>query len=208
MASNYSKLDLKSFKTRLGEDAYKNATGARRGVGKSEMTADEKEKAYKAINAHFGVESKPVPAPKAKRVAKAVPAKSAATKTTRTAGRAKKTAAKKTAGRGRKASDSEAAPALDQHNELANLQAAADATRSAMAGLTEAAHLDATLDVKASAQQGADILKNAIARIHEIVGELPSSSPATLSEPPAADVPSDEEEDDSEEGEDEEEAAE
>lgn len=192
MASNYSKLDLRSFKTRLGEDAYKNATGARRGVGKSEMTAEEKDAAYKAINKHFGVESKPVPAPKAKRVAKAAkvaPVK-AATKTARTAGRAKKTAAKKTSGRGRKASDSEAAPALDQHEELANLQAAADATRSAMAGLKDAAHLDATLDVKASAQQGFAILQNAIARIHEIVGDLP----APIVEAPIVEADPDEDE--------------
>lgn len=55
MASNYTKLDLKKiFKTRLTDGHYTNATGARRGVGKSEMTDDEKKKSYKAIDDHFG----------------------------------------------------------------------------------------------------------------------------------------------------------
>mgnify|MGYP006327506837 CR=1 FL=1 len=39
MASNYVKLDLKTFKARITDNHYANATGARRGVGKSEMKA-------------------------------------------------------------------------------------------------------------------------------------------------------------------------
>lgn len=181
MASNYSKLDLKSFKERLGAAHYKNATGARRGVGKSEMSDDEKSKAYKVIDTHFNVEAAPKAAAKtvakkavAKKTApKAAPA--AAVKTGRGAGRGKKTAAKKTSTRGRKAADAEGAPATsteqdDHRNELANLHAGAEATRSAMTGLVQAAGIDGTIDVKAGAREGAALLQRSISRISSILG--------------------------------------
>lgn len=187
MASNYSKLDLKSFKERLTAKHYKDATGARRGVGKSEMSADDKSAAYTAINRHFGVEAKPakaVGAPKAKRA----PAKRAATvksaaKVARGAGRAKRTttAKKGTSARGRKAADAEGAPAA---RELADLQAGTAATQSAMAGLAAAAELDPKLDVRAAAQHGAEILQHSIERIGKILGHKTAEPTAPASAPP------------------------
>lgn len=201
MASNYSKLDLKGFKERLGAKHYANATGARRGVGKSEMSEPDKASAYTAINKHFNVEAAPkASAPKAKRT----PAKkTAAVKTTvtkvRVTGRAKRTAAKKTpSARGRKGADAEGAPA---QQELADLLAGADATRQALAGLGEAADIDGSIDVKTAARRGADILQRSIERISQILDPrlprhdqepvAPPSSPA-----PAAPEPEDDEEDD------------
>lgn len=196
MASTYSKLDLKGFKERLANKQYKDATGARRGVGKSEMSDDDKKKAHAAINAHFGVEA--APAAKAGGVkAKRGPAKkTAAVKTagtkTKGAPRAKRAAsAKKTASaRGRKTADAEGAPATQ---ELADLQAGTAATRDALTGLAAAAELDPGLDVRGAVQRGASILDQSITRIGEILGhpkaEPSTPPPAPSSEPePAAEA--------------------
>ena len=167
MASNYTKLDLKTFKTRLADGHYANATGARRGVGKSELTDDEKKKAYKAIDEHFGTSSEPAPkAAGTKRTAKAVaktPVKA------RGAGRGKR-AAKAGSTRGSK-TVAEAAPAASQ--ELADLHTGAQATRESLAGLASASELDSELDVKLAAQRGAKILQHSIDRIGELLGIAP-----------------------------------
>lgn len=175
MASNYTKLDLKTFKTRLADGHYANATGARRGVGKSELTDDEKKKAYKAIDEHFGTSSEPAPkAAGTKRTAKAAPkapAKAVA-KTpvkARGAGRGKR-AAKAGSTRGSK-TVAEAAPAASQ--ELADLHTGAQATRESLAGLASASELDSELDVKLAAQRGAKILQHSIDRIGELLGIAP-----------------------------------
>lgn len=176
MASTYSKLDLKGFKERLTAKHYANATGARRGVGKSEMSDADKTSAYAAIDKHFGVEAKP--AKTSAVTAKRQPAKrttaavKGATAKPKTAARAKKTSAKKTSARGRKAADADGAPATQ---ELADLHAGASATQAAMAGLATASELDPGLDVKASVQQGAEILQHSINRIGELLGHNPKS---------------------------------
>ena len=205
MASNYSKLDLKGFKERLGAKHYANATGARRGVGKSEMSEADKASAYAAINKHFNVEAAPkASAPKAKRTPakKTAAVKTPATKA-RGTGRAKRTAAKKTtSAKGRKGADAEGAPAAQ---ELADLLAGADATRQALAGLGEAADIDGSIDVKTAARRGADILQRSIERISQILEPrlpavpepvAPPSSPTPVAPAPA---PEDEEEEDDDE---------
>lgn len=200
MASNYSKLDLKGFKERLSAKHYANATGARRGVGKSEMSEADKASAYTAINKHFNVEASPkASAPKAKRVVakKAAAVKTPATKA-RGAGRAKRGPAKKTtSAKGRKGADAEGAPATQ---ELADLLAGADATRQALAGLGEAADIDGSIDVKTSARRGADILQRSIERISQILEPRLPSVPEPVAPPsspaPAAPEPEDDEEDD------------
>jgi hypothetical protein len=194
MASNYTKLDLKAFRLRLTEGHYTNATGARRGVGKSEMTEDEKKKAYKAINEHFGdtsataAEAQKEPA---KRVAKttaktaAKPVAKAGAK--RTAGRAKR-GAKAGSTRGNKPA-AEVAPAASQ--ELADLRIGAQATRDSLAGLASASELDPGLDVKLAVQRGAKVLQHSIDRIGELLGitsevvELPEGE--ALNEAPSSD---------------------
>jgi len=60
----YTKMTLDGFKQKLKAGEYKDATGARRGAGKAELTEDEKAQARKAIDKHFGVESAPQAAPK------------------------------------------------------------------------------------------------------------------------------------------------
>ena len=51
----YEPLTFTKFKMQLGENHYDNVSGARRAVGKAtSFTADEKEKAYKLVNAQFG----------------------------------------------------------------------------------------------------------------------------------------------------------
>lgn len=185
MASNYTKLDIKTFKTRLTEGHYANATGARRGVGKSEMNDDEKKKAYKAIDDHFG--TTPAAAPKAagaKRVAKVTAKAVVKTGAKRTAGRAKRTV-KAGSGRGSKPA-TESAPAASQ--ELADLHTGAQATREALAGLASASELDGELDVKLTAQRGAKILQHSIDRIGELLGIAPEASEPAESEP-ANDAP-------------------
>ena len=184
MASNYSKLDLKSFKTRLTSGHYDNATGARRGVGKSEMSDDEKKKAYKAIDDHFPDAAKAAPkAPStAKRPAKASAKAVAKPAAKRGAARAKRTS-KTASAKGSKTS-AEGAPAASQ--ELADLQAGAQATRESLAGLASAAELDPELDVKAHVRRGATILQHAIDRIGSLLGIPPETSDAPDTEPPAS----------------------
>jgi hypothetical protein len=191
MASNYQKLNTKIFNERLANKQYANATGARRAVGKSEMSEDEKRKAYASIDKHFGVAAAPAKAsaaPKSKRaVAKkgATKASAAAAKTGRGAARGKRTAAKKTASaRSAKSAPAEGAPALPT---LADLHAGAEATRAAMAGLGEAAGIDPSLDVKSAARKGAEILQHSIDQIGALLGH---KEPAAAVPPTPASVPS------------------
>lgn len=189
MASNYTKLDLKAFRLRLTEGHYTNATGARRGVGKSEMTEDEKKKAYKAIDEHFGASSTAAAAPKetAKRVAKTTTKPVAKAGAKRAAGRAKR-GAKAGSTRGNKPA-AEVAPAASQ--ELADLRIGAQATRDSLAGLASASELDPGLDVKLAVQRGAKVLQHSIDRIGELLGitsevvELPEGE--ALNEAPSSD---------------------
>jgi len=197
MATNYVKLDMKVFKDRLGSKQYKYATGARRAVGKSEMSQADKESCYASINKHFGVSDKPAKAASVKRPAAKKTAVKATTKTPK-AGRGKRTAATKkgTSARG-KTSDAEGAPAAQ---ELAELQAGAAATQAAMAGLATASELDPGLDVKAAIKQGAEILQHSIDRIGLLLGRkvavLPEvPEPAPVSEPPPSEPPVEDEED-------------
>lgn len=181
MASNYVKLDLKTFKARITDNHYANATGARRGVGKSEMTDDEKKKAYKVIDDHFG--SAPAATPKvggSKTVAKTVakPAAKAVAKTVakapvkaRVAGRGKRTA-KAGSARGSKTAP-EGAPAASQ--ELADLHTGAQATRESLAGLASASEIDEKLDLRLAAQRGAKILQHSIDRIGTLLGIAPEA---------------------------------
>ena len=53
--SNYNKLNLSQFKTRLTEGAYATAAGANRAVGKmSDLDDADKAKAKAAVLKHFG----------------------------------------------------------------------------------------------------------------------------------------------------------
>lgn len=76
----YEPLTFTKFKKQLGENHYDNVSGARRAVGKaSSFTADEKEKAYKLVNAQFGeaATAKPEKPTKVKAEKAAKPAKAA-----------------------------------------------------------------------------------------------------------------------------------
>lgn len=111
----YTKMTVDDFKARLKNGDYKDATGARRGAGKADLTASEKEQCRKLIDKHFGVDSSsPAPkktAKKAKGTSKKVVAKKAATngKAEHKSNGASAAPAKKTAGKGRKRRSSEAA---------------------------------------------------------------------------------------------------
>lgn len=192
MASNYQKLNIKLFNERLAGNQYESVTGARRAVGKSEMTDDEKAKAYKAINKHFDVESEPKTGGSTKGATKSAgPAKrgaatkpAAAAKTAakgapkaRAAGRGKRTGgAKKTSARANKSAPAEGAPAA---SELAELHAGAQATREALIGLTAAQEIDPSLDVKGAAARGAAILQHSIDRIGALLGTAAPIEPST-----------------------------
>jgi len=76
----YEPLTFTKFKKQLGENHYDNVSGARRAVGKaSSFTSDEKEKAYKLVNAQFGeaATAKPEKPAKVKAEKAAKPAKAA-----------------------------------------------------------------------------------------------------------------------------------
>lgn len=76
----YEPLTFTKFKKQLGENHYDNVSGARRAVGKaSSFTPDEKEKAYKLVNAQFGeaATAKPEKPAKVKAEKAAKPAKAA-----------------------------------------------------------------------------------------------------------------------------------
>lgn len=83
---SYDKLSLASFQASLKEGKYQSATGARRAVGKATTLSNaDKDKARKAIDAHFGADAKPAPKKAAvkktaasKKVAAAAPKKTAA----------------------------------------------------------------------------------------------------------------------------------
>lgn len=86
---SYDKLSLASFTASLKEGKYESATGARRAVGKATTLSDaDKDKARKAIDAHFGAGATVAP--------KKAGAKAAAKKTA-AAPKKKAAAAKKTA---------------------------------------------------------------------------------------------------------------
>lgn len=53
----YTKMTVADFKQRLKNGDYKDATGARRGAGKADLTSDEKDQCRRAIDKHFGVDS-------------------------------------------------------------------------------------------------------------------------------------------------------
>jgi len=190
MASNYQKLNIKLFNERLAGNQYESVTGARRAVGKSEMTDDEKAKAYKAINKHFDVESEPKTGGSTKTKGAGPAKRGAATKPTtaaktavkgapkaRAAGRGKRTGgAKKTSARANKSAPAEGAPAA---SELAELHAGAQATREALIGLTAAQEIDPSLDVKGAAARGAAILQHSIDRIGALLGTAAPIEPST-----------------------------
>lgn len=76
----YEPLTFTKFKKQLGENHYDNVSGARRAVGKAtSFTPDEKEKAYKLVNAQFGeaATAKPEKPAKVKAEKAAQPAKAA-----------------------------------------------------------------------------------------------------------------------------------
>lgn len=91
----YEPLTFTKFKKQLGENHYDNVSGARRAVGKAtSFTADEKEKAYKLVNAQFGEAAAAKPEKSAK--AKAVkPEKAAKEEKAPKAAKAVKTRAKR-----------------------------------------------------------------------------------------------------------------
>lgn len=74
---SYDKLSLASFTAALKEGKYESATGARRAVGKAQTLSEgDKDKARKAIDAHFG--SAPAAAPKKASAKKAAAKKASA----------------------------------------------------------------------------------------------------------------------------------
>lgn len=76
----YEPLTFTKFKKQLGENHYDNVSGARRAVGKAtSFSPDEKEKAYKLVNAQFGeaAAAKPEKPAKVKAEKAAKPAKAA-----------------------------------------------------------------------------------------------------------------------------------
>lgn len=97
MANNYTRMDFAAFKKNLSEGKYKVAVGAKRALGKSGLTDEEKSKAGKLIASHFGVEATPVKAPKA---AKSTATKAAAPKAAKSAATPKTAAPAKSAGKG------------------------------------------------------------------------------------------------------------
>lgn len=54
---SYSKMTVEDFKKRLKNGDYKDATGARRGAGKADLSDAEKDQCRKAIDAHFGTKT-------------------------------------------------------------------------------------------------------------------------------------------------------
>lgn len=99
--SSYQKFTLSTFKKKLENGDYENATGANRAVGKTqELSEKEKAKAKAMVVDHFGSEpTKPKPAkkaPKAKKVAKKASKKSTKAKVSKKAPakKAKKAAVK------------------------------------------------------------------------------------------------------------------
>jgi hypothetical protein len=109
--SSYQKFTLKTFKGKLENGDYENATGANRAIGKTqELSEGDKAKAKAMVAAHFGTEvvktAKPAkkakaPAKKAKKAAKKAVVKKPAKKVAKVVSVAKP--AKKTAKRAKKA---------------------------------------------------------------------------------------------------------
>lgn len=83
MANNYKKFALADFKEKLKDGGYAAIVGARRAIGKfADWSADDKDKARKIADAHFGVEAgAQAPAKRAKKA----PAKKAGRKATKKA---------------------------------------------------------------------------------------------------------------------------
>jgi hypothetical protein len=112
--SSYQKFTLGTFKKKLANGDYENATGANRAIGKTqELSEGDKVKAKSLVAAHFGTEvakSKPAKkvAKKAKKAVAKAPAKKTVVKKAKKVAKAVKTApaakpAKKTAKRAKKA---------------------------------------------------------------------------------------------------------
>lgn len=92
MANNYKKFTLADFKEKLKDGGYAAPVGARRAIGKfADWSDEDKDKARRAVDAHFGEEggsaqkktAKKAPAKRAKKAARkaaAAPAKKAAKK--------------------------------------------------------------------------------------------------------------------------------
>jgi hypothetical protein len=105
MANNYKKFTPADFKEKLKEGGYAAAVGARRAIGKfADWSDEDKDKARRAVDAHFGEEGGSTQ----KKAAKKAPAKRAGKKAARKAAAApakkaaKKAAASAPAKRGRK----------------------------------------------------------------------------------------------------------
>lgn len=86
----YSKMTFADFKKKLKDGSYETATAARRGIGKADFSEDEKDKAQKLINKHFG--DTPEPKKKAGKASKEKATKAKAAKAEK-AGKAAKPAA-------------------------------------------------------------------------------------------------------------------
>ena len=69
----YTKMTVADFKKKLKDGEYETATGARRGIGKTAFSEEEKTACHRAIDKHFGEEAAPKKAgpTSGKKVAKA-----------------------------------------------------------------------------------------------------------------------------------------
>lgn len=183
----YQKMTLADFKEKLKGGQYKDATGARRGAGKADLSKDEKEQAYKAIDKHFGDSAtKKAPAKKEKATSKRAAKKAASNgKAAHANGVSETKKAASGPGRGRKRSaeatvsseDSAALAMLHLANErIGTISQAIDAMKRAKEAYPD---LDTEPGMVAAAGAVTDIVKG----VHDSLKgqlELPAMDPTVI----------------------------
>lgn len=142
--NTYVKMTLQSFLERLKEGKYQGVAGARRAVGKSELSDEEKKKANKVIDRHFSssdeaaTSSSPAPAQKVVKVI-----------------REKKN------------------EPVEEEKDLRSTHRTVQVTKDALEGLARAKTADAGVNVSDAAQVGVNILGKALHKIHQALGGKP-----------------------------------
>lgn len=124
---SYRKMTVEDFKLKLKNGEYQNATGARRGAGKADLSEGDKAACYRAIDAHFGTESASPKAEKKQAVAKKPKAQSKKVEAKRTNGKSEpaEATAKKGPGRGRRRAQQPVTTSLEiDNNALAQVHLA------------------------------------------------------------------------------------
>lgn len=174
----YSKITLSGFKSKLDSGGYGSVTGARRAIGRmTAWTEEDKNKASRMANKHFGAAPANTPAKsagdasKGKKEAKKRPKKAAKAGDKKTAAAKEaqpKTRAKATNGRSKKVK-----PEVVAEVRMKALDFTIGSIRQLLVCMQQAKELGDGVDVVSGAQRAQDALEKTVDEVMALTSDLP-----------------------------------